>query len=463
MFKAVLATFIGLILSYTGTSQVTFEKGEIIKKSFASTTIKCGPELCMSENGFHILSSGLASDKKIVQYDLDAKMNPISETTVKLPKGRRIQQILSVDKGTFIVLYVESSKSFEICSYDLKSLTIGEKKLTISGNEYLGKSSLEISLINEDFTDFISFGISPEYDISNLFTKIVVVDKDLDKIEWSHVIETPHFEKDKSKSNPRVDEIYVNDKNSVVIRYVQSSYTGEKSDIRTDLYSFNGQDVQNLWSKTVERSKIYDEFQSLPFPFVNKSGQPEVYHLDFKTADGRIALVRSNETENVLNETELESSIESYENVDRLMVNGFIVPTDTDFSNGSFCFVVSELLKRTEKTERGLRSVLKHYVISFDLESGEIVADNIVSSGHIKGVWSKHNGRVIFSSSLDAMINGEIVHNDQNEIFDRFVRVSKYVEPGYTFHYILNGELYSLHSEYATGNMTSQVVKWVFE
>lgn len=463
MFKVILATFIGLALSYNVASQVTFEKGEIIKKSFASTTIKCGPELCISENGYHILSSGLASDKKIVQYDLDAKMNPLSESTVKLPKGRRVQQIFSVDKGTFMVLYNESEKSFEICSYDLTSMTVGEKQLTISGSEYSGKSSLEISIINEDFEEFVAFKVMPRYDLEDLFRKVIIVDKDLENIEWSHVIETPEIEKDKSKSRPKVSEVFVNDKNSVIIRYVQSYIKEEKSEIRTNLYAFDGQKVENLWSNTVERSKVYDEFESLPFPFVNELGEVEVYHLNFKTTDGLVALIRSNKSGDVLDEMELESRFDNYDNVARLGVDGFIVPINSDFSNGSFCFMVSEKLKKKEITEKDLGTFIKRYVISFDLEGGEIVNDYIVNTESTSAIWSKYDDKVILYNSLDAIVDGNILYNDQKDVFDRFVRVSKYVEPGYTFHYILNGELYSLHSEYATGNMTTQVVKWVFE
>ena len=105
----------------------------------------------------------------------------------------------------------------------------------------------------------------------------------------------------------------------------------------------------------------------------------------------------------------------------------------------------------------------KHFVAAFEVENGELSKEKIIDVGWPDAVFGECNDQIILSNSMSAIVDGKLVNSKRQDVFDNFEPVSKKTQSGYTFHYLLNSELYSLHSEYGTGNMSSQLVKWSFE
>jgi hypothetical protein len=158
----------------------------------------------------------------------------------------------------------------------------------------------------------------------------------------------------------------------------------------------------------------------------------------------------------------LSSEVEDLSEVKRIGVYGLVMPVNSHFDNGSFCFLISEQLRQFELTFPDSRVAKKHYVVSFKRGEFGISDHHVLNAGYIEGIWGEFDDRIILSNSLDVVMNGQIVRTDQSKVFDRYAQATKKSAPGTTFHYVLDGELYSFHSECTTGNMTSQLVKWNF-
>lgn len=463
IFFALLAFLFGMSTTPIS-AQVSFTKGEIIKKSYASSTMVVPPVIGKSDDGFVILSSGLLSAKKIVQLNLDVEMNQLGEEiTVKLPKGKTLRNIFNIDNQMIAVLWSgKNADPFELYSYDTNNSSLGSLLLSISVTEYPGREELAISILNDDFNDFLGFNIRPKLEYSNVFRKVVVTSRKLDRIIWSKIVTQPYSEGSSTMGDYTLSDLYFNDANSLVARFTRPFRKEEKEQTETNMYHFNGTTVKDAWFDDVIRSTINEEFRSLPMPYMNKNGKVEVYYLSCETADGSFDLIRGNYGGTELARYNLSSEIDNLKNVKRIGIYGFVMPVNSEFENGKFCFLISEQLKQIEMTNKNLRTSLKHYVVSFDLNETGVSNDFVIDAGFIEGIWGEIEGRIVLSNSLDVIINGEIVSTDQREVFDRFVQVTKRVQPGTTFHYLIDGELYSFHSEYATGNMTSQLVKWNF-
>jgi hypothetical protein len=249
----------------------------------------------------------------------------------------------------------------------------------------------------------------------------------------------------------------------LVTRFSRPFLKEEKEEVQTDMYHFDGEKMQNVWHDQVIRSTVSEELLSLPLPFISKSNMVEVYKLSCDIQRGSFELVKFNIRDDEIERYPLKSEIDNLDNVKRVGIYGYIIPVNNEFENGSFCFLISEQLKQVEMTYQDMRTSMKHYIVSFKLNEDGVQEDHVIDAGYTSGIWGDMDDKIILSNSLDAIVNGEIVHAEQNEVFDRFVQVTKRVQPGRTYHYLLDGDLYSFHSEYATGNMTSQLVKWNFE
>lgn len=446
-------------------AQVSFTKGEVIKKSYASETMVVPPVLGKSESGFVILSSGMMSAKKIIQLNLDDHMNPVGEEiVVKLPKGKKVSQILNVDGNMLAILWTGDKKDpFECYQFDTSKSGLGKLLLSIPVDEYPGREDMEISILNEDFHDFLGFIVRPRIEYSNVFRKIVVTNRELSKTIWSQVITDPYVPEAKLMGDFRLSDVYFNDENTLVTRFSRPFLKEEKEEVQTDMYHFDGEKMQNIWHDQVIRSTVSEELLSLPLPFISKSNRVEVYKLSCDIQRGSFELVKFNIRDDEIERYPLKSEIDNLANVKRVGIYGYIIPVNNEFENGSFCFLISEQLKQVEMTYQDMRTSMKHYIVSFRLNEDGVQEDHVIDAGYTSGIWGDMDDKIILSNSLDAVVNGEIVHAEQNEVFDRFVQVTKRVQPGRTYHYLLDGNLYSFHSEYATGNMTSQLVKWNFE
>ncbi len=463
LFPIIILLFCASVLPVS--AQVSFTKGEVIKKSYASETMVVPPVLGKSENGFVILSSALMSTKKIVQLNLDTQMNPVGEeVVVKLPKGKKVSQILNIDGKMIAVLWSGDKKDpFECYHFDTEKSDLGELLMTIPIDEYPGREDLEISILNEDFHDFIGFIVRPRIEYANVFRKVVVTNRELNKTVWSQVITDPFVPESKQMGDFRLIDIYFNDAYTLVTRFSRPFLKEEKDEVQTNMYHFDGKKMENVWNDQVIRSTVNEELLSLPLPFISKNDKVEVYKLSCDIQRGSFELVKFDIRGDEMDRFPLTSEIDNLENVRRVGIYGYIIPVNNEFENGSFCFLISERLKQVEMTYQNMRTSMKHYIVSFKLDEQGVQEDHVIDAGYIAGIWGDVDDKIILSNSLDAVVNGQIVHAEQNEVFDRFVQVTKRVQPGRTYHYLLDGDLYSFHSEYATGNMTSQLVKWNFE
>lgn len=465
--KNLIATCLVLFLVSLSdlSAQVSFTKGEVIKKSYASETMVVPPVLGKSDNGFFILSSGIMSSKKIIQLNLDERMNPIGEEIeVKLPKGKKVSQILNIDGSMIAVLWTgDKNDPFECYPFDATTSSLGDVLLSIPVDDYPGREELEIFILNEDFHDFIGFNIRPKIEYSNVYRKVVMTSRKMDKIVWSQVITDPYVPEAKLMGDFGLVDMYFNDAYTVVARFSRPFLKEEKEEVQTVMYHFDGEKMENVWNDQVIRSTVNEELFSLPLPYISKKNKVEVYKLSCALDRGSFELVKFDIRGDEIDRFPLTSTIDNLENVRRIGIYGSIIPVNNEFENGSFCFLISEQLKQIELTYQNMRTSLKHYIVSFKLDETGVQDDHVIDAGYIAGIWGDVDDKIVLSNSLDVIIDGKIVHAEQNEVFDRFVQVTKYVQPGRTYHYLLEGELYSFHSEYATGNMTSQLVKWNFE
>lgn len=459
--------FIALFLVSLGdvSAQVSFTKGEVIKKSYASETMTVPPVLGKSDTGFFILSSGIMSAKKIVQLNLDEHMNPVGdEIEVKLPKGKKVSQILNIDGSMIAILWTgDKNDPFECYRFDATKSDIGDLLLSIPVQDYPGREELEIFILNEDFHDFIGFAIRPKIEYSNVYRKVVMTSRMVDKIVWSQVITDPIVPEAKLMGDFALSDLYFNDAYTLVTRFSRPFLKEEKEEVQTIMYHFDGEKMENVWNDQVIRSTVSDELFSLPLPYISKKNKVEAYKLSCALERGSFELVKFDIRGDEIDRFPLKSEIDNLNNVRRVGIYGSIIPVNNEFENGTFCFLISEQLKQIELTYQNMRTSLKHYVVSFKLDETGVQDDHVIDAGYIAGIWGDVDDKIVLSNSLDVIIDGKIVHAEQNEVFDRFVQVTKYVQPGRTYHYLLDGELYSFHSEYATGNMTSQLVKWNFE
>ncbi len=460
---AFIAIFVG-ILSSDLSAQVSFTKGSIIKKSYASTTMVAPPVLGKSDDGFFILSSGLMSAKRIVQLNLDQNMNKSGEEIiVKLPKGKTVQRIFNNNNTMIVVLWSgKKTNPFECYNYDYTNSTLGSLLLSIPVDDYPGREELEISLLNEDFHDFLGFSIRPKVEYAHVYRKVVVTDRKMDKIVWSQVITDPYVEQLKIKGEYKLSDLYFNDAYTLVARFTRPFLEEDKEEIQTNMFHFDGNSMKDVWYDKIVRSTVNEEIRSLPLPYISKNDKIEVYYLSCEMASGKFDLIKDDIAADEIERFEISSGID-LPNVERIGIYDFVMPINNEFENGSFCFLISEQLRQIEMMDQNLRTSLKHYVVSFKLDETGISDDHIIDTKYIKGIWGELDGKIILSNSLDIIINGEIISTDQTQVFDRFAQVTKRAQPGTTFHYIIDGELYSFHSEYATGNMTCQLVKWNFE
>lgn len=466
--KRIQLALITVTLSVASTfsfAQVSFTKGEIIKKSYASTTMACSPQLCKSSDGLYILSSGLASDKKIIQMNLDDKMQQSGdEMTLSLPKGKRLIEIFNVNNRVVVALWSgDKQDPFELFEFDSKTVSLGKMVLNIPVDDYPDKSKLTIYMASDDFEDFNGFVIKPTYEFDTYYRKVIATTKQMDKVLWMHNLSSQPPVKDKTKGQLSLDGIYFNDAYTLVVRYSQGYVKEEKRDVTTELFHFDGTEMKSVWNNQITLSKITEEFRSLPFPYISKKNEVEVLQLSCLTNGGALELIKMDVSNSEIDRFELNSNMNSFQNVKLIDVYGFFTPQNGDFENGDFYFIISELLEKAENTVQDVRSRFKHYIISFELGEQGVENDGVIDAGYVNDIWTILDNKIIFYNSLDVAFNGKMYINEQNKIFDRFVQVSKFVTPGTTFHYLLDGEVYSLHSEYATGNMTTQILKWNFE
>jgi hypothetical protein len=220
--------------------------------------------------------------------------------------------------------------------------------------------------------------------------------------------------------------------------------------------------MRDAWYDDVVRSTTGKEHQSLPMPYINSEGKVEVYFLTRDTESGSFDLVRGNYGGKEIERYRLSAEVGNLGDVNRIGIYGSVMPVNGDFYNGSFCFLISEQLRQFELTFQDSRTSHKHYVICFKRDESGVSEEHVVDAGYVEGFWGEFGEHIILSNSLDAIVNGEMVSTDESSVFDRYIQETKKSHSAATFHYILNGELYSFHSEHTAGNMTSQLVKWNF-
>lgn len=463
-FKFFLALFL-ICASSLVQAQATFTKGEIIKKSYQYTNEASIPVLIKSEEGFQILSSSILSPKKIIQVSLNKDMNFVSESSIKLPKGQSAHRIIALDGKIFIVTRnSDDTGPFSIYSYDPKSATLGEVVLSLDVDDYNGKLPLKVETLNAKFDDAVAIVVGNNTtDDDNYYYKVFMCSRQANEVLWSHRIIRPVIGKDDPKGYVTIDNMYFNDKNTFVIKYYRKYLKEEKYEIITEMYHFDGKEMSKVWEMPMNFNEIVSNYSSSPLVYVSEAGNIEMRVLNCETSDGQLALLKLNEDGEEISRVELSSKMGSVENVRRVGVGNLSIPVNDNFDNGTFSFLAMEALESAEKTEDDLRTYYKYYFITVELLDGAIVHDNVVDAGYIKSVSHIVDGRIILSSSLDYIADGKVYRTDQKDVFDRFIRVAKYTEPGWTYHYVIDDEVYSLHSEYATGNMTSQLVQWNFE
>ena len=463
IFPALLVVLLGLI-PFPLNAQVTFTKGDIIKKSYASSTMAVPPVLAKSNEGFVILSSGVMSSKKIVQLNLDREMNQSGEEiVVKLPKGKTVQRIFNIDNSMTIVL--RGSKGvdpFEFYSYDAQNAQLGSLVFSIPVTEYPGKEDLEISLLNQDFEEYLGFSIRPKIEYAHVFRKVVLTSRGMDKVIWSKVIEDPDSPTKEFVGEYGLSDIYFNDAFTLVTRFTRLFLNEEKEQVQTSMYMFDGKTMRDAWYDDEVRSTTKEEYSSLPMPYINREGKVEVYFLSCDVEGGSFDLVRGNYGGTEIERYSLSSEMDNLSEVKRVGIYGSVIPVNNRFDDGSFCFLVSDQLRQFELTFQDARASQKHYVVCFTRDKVGVTEQYVFDAGYVEGFWGEFDNRIILSNSLDVVMDGQIIRTDQSKVFDRYAQATKKSSPGTTFHYILDGELYSFHSEYATGNMTSQLVKWNF-
>lgn len=462
-FSTIIVLLFGVIPLQTF-AQVSFTKGDVIKKSYASSTMAVPPVLGKSNNGFFILSSGVMSSKKIVQLNLDQEMNQSGEEiTVKLPKGKTVRRIFHIDNSMIVVLRGgKSSDPFEFYSYNSENAQLGNLILNIPVDEYPGREDLEISVMNQDFDKYLGFNIRPRMEYANVFRKVVMVTREMDKIVWSKVVEDPMTPTKELTGDYKLSDMYFNDAFTLVIRFTRPFLNEEKEQVRTNMYIFDGKSMRDAWYDDEIRSTSGNELRSLPMPYINREGKVEVYFLTCDVAGGSFDLVRGNYGGTEIERYALSADVSNISEVNRIGIYGSVMPVNNEFDNGSFCFLISEQLRQFELDFQDSRSSHKHYVVCFKRDETGVSEQHVVDAGYIEGFWGEFNDRIILSNSLDVVLDGQIVTTDESTVFDRYSQVNKKSSPGHTFHYVLEGELYSFHSEYGAGNMTSQLVKWNF-
>ncbi|MDG1332170.1 MAG: hypothetical protein P8P74_07560 [Crocinitomicaceae bacterium] len=463
LLSALVIILLGLIPSHLH-AQVSFIKGDVIKKSYASATMAVPPVLGKSNKGFFILSSGAMSAKKIIQLNLDQEMNQAGEEiTLKLPKGKSVRHIFNIDNSMIVVLRGGKSPApFEFYNYDAENARLGGLVLNVPVDEYPGREDLEITLLNQNFTEYLGFTIRPKIEYANVFRKVVMTSRKMDKIYWSKVLEDPDVPTQEATGDYALSDLYFNDASTLVARFTRPFLTEEKEQVQTMMYYFDGTSMRDAWYDDVIRSTSNEEFQSLPMPYINRKGKVEVYFLTCDMDGGSFDLVRGNYGGAEIERYPLSSQVEDLSEVKRIGVYGLVMPVNSHFDNGSFCFLISEQLRQFELTFPNSRATKKHYVVSFKRDQTGVSEHHVLDAGYIEGIWGQFDDKVILSNSLDVIMNGEIISTDESTVFDRYAQAAKKSAPGTTFHYVLNGELYSFHSECATGNMTSQLVKWNF-
>ena len=444
-------------------AQVSFTKGDIIAKSYAGATMSVPPVIGKSENGFFILSSGTMSSKKIVQLNLDNEMNQAEEEIViKLPKGKSVRRILNIDNSMIVILRGGKAEPFEFFSYDHQNAQLGKLILSVPVTEYPGREDLEISLMNQDFDEYLSFNIRPTIEYSNVFRKVVMITREMDKIVWAKVLEDPYTERRDAVGDYQLSDVYFNDPFTLVARFTRPFLQEEKEQVQTNMYIFDGKSMRDGWYDDVVRSTTGKEHQSLPMPYVNSEGKVEVYFLMRNTESGSFDLVRGNYGGEEIERYPLSAEVGNLGDVNRIGIYGSVMPVNGDFYNGAFCFLISEQLRQFELVSQDSRASHKHYVICFKRDESGVSEEHVVDAGYVEGFWGEFDEHIILSNSLDAIVNGVMVSTDESSVFDRYIHETKKPHSAATFHYVLNGELYSFHSEYAVGNMTSQLVKWNF-
>lgn len=465
VLPALLSIILTVFLSKNSVGQVSFSKGSLIKKSYASSTIVAPPVLGKSSNGFFLLSSGMMSSRRVVQLNLDEKMDQIGEEiVVKLPKGKMVREILNLDNQVVVVLWSGKKTSpFEFYTYDFEKSVLGNLLVSIPVDDYPGREELMISVLNDEFEDFLGIVVQPKVEYAHVFRKVVVTDRKLTKIVWSHVVTDPYMEEGSLMGEFQLSDLYFNDPYTLVTRFTRPFLKEEKEETQTDMYHFNGTVVKNLWHDQVIRSTTKKELLSFPMPFVSKSNKVEVYCMFNELKRGILELVKFNIRGDEIGRYPLEGEVAELNTIDRLGVCQYSLPVNSHFEDGKFCLLISEQLSCVDRAYGNTASKKKHFVAAFEVENGELSKEKIIDVGWPDAVFGECNDQIILSNSMSAIVDGKLVNAKRQDVFDNFEPVSKKTQSGYTFHYLLNSELYSLHSEYGTGNMSSQLVKWSFE
>ncbi|MFK7785879.1 MAG: hypothetical protein AB8B56_12225 [Crocinitomicaceae bacterium] len=462
LIPALIVLFWGLFPTLT-CAQISFTKGDVIGKSYASSTMAVPPVLGKSTNGFFILSSGSMSSKKIVQLNLDSEMKQSGEEiSIKLPKGKTVRRIFNIDNSMIVILRGSKSDPFEFYTYDYQNAQLGKLVLSIPVTEYPGREELEISLMNQDFDKYLGFNIRPKIEYSNVFRKVVMITREMDKVVWSKVLEDPDNRAQEATGDYQLSDIYFNDAFTLVARFTRPFLQEEKEQVQTNMYIFDGKSMRDAWYDDVIRSTSGMEHQSLPMPYISGGGKVEVYFLKRDVKKGSFDLVRGNYGGAEIERYALSAEVSSLSDVNRIGIYGSVVPVNTEFYNGSFCFLISEQLRQFELAYQDSRSSHKHYIVCFKRDESGVSEQHVVDAGYVEGFWGEFDDNIILSNSLDAIVDGKMVSTDESSVFDRYIQESKKPRSAMTFHYVLDGELYSFHSEYAAGNMTSQLVKWNF-
>lgn len=458
-----IAIFFGW-LSSDLSAQVSFTKGAIIKKSYASSTMIASPVLGKSDNGFFILSGGLMSAKRIVQLNLDEQMNQLGEeVVVKLPKGKALRKIFNIDNAMIVILRSgKKADPFECYNYDFTNSKLGELLLSIPVDDYPGREELEISELNDDFQDYLGFIVRPKVEYSHVYRKVVVADRKLNKIVWSQIIEDPYVESRESLGQFELSDLYFNDAFTVVSRFTRSFLAEEKEEILTDMFHFNGSKTENTWHDQVIRSTTKEELLSLPLPYLSKNNKVEVYNLFCDKKRNSFDLVKFDIRGDEIERFQLSSNLDGLSTIKRVGIYDCVLPVNDGFEKGSFCILLSEQLSQADLFYGNEPLGAKFFTATFNIDESGITQDKIIDVGWPDAFAEEIGGRIILSNSMDAIVKGELVASKQQEVFDNYQIESKKTQSGVTYHYVVEGELYSIHSEYGTRDMSSQLVKWSF-
>ena len=430
---ALVVLFLGMIPAQLR-AQVSFTKGNVITKSYASSTMAVSPVLGKSNNGFFILSSGIMSAKKIIQLNLDEEMNQSGEEiTLKLPKGKTVRHIFNIDNSMIVVLRGKNPAPFEFYNYDAEKAQLGNLILNVPVDEYPGREELEIALLNQNFEEYLGFTIRPKIEYANVFRKVVMTSRKMDKIYWSKILEDPYAPTQDLTGDYKLSDLYFNDASTLVVRFTRPFLNEEKEQVRTTMYYFDGNSMRDAWYDDVVRSTSQEEFRSLPMPYINREGKVEQYFLTCDLDGGSFDLVQGNYGGTEIQRFPLSSEVEDLSEVKRIGVYGLVMPVNSHFDNGSFCFLISEQLRQFELTFPDSRVAKKHYVVSFKRGEFGISDHHVLNAGYIEGIWGEFDDRIILSNSLDVVMNGQIVRTDQSKVFDRYAQATKKSAPGTTF------------------------------